>query len=69
MKLFPADITQVLEFEKVLTEVAKYCDSKPGADRVQKVRPLDKFDEVKKMLMQTKEMSLLLQFEEHLPHD
>lgn len=69
MKLFPADITQVLEFEKVLTEVAKYCDSKPGADRVQKVRPLDKFDEVKKMLMQTKEMSLLLQFEEHFPHD
>lgn len=69
VKLFPADITQVLEFEKVLSEVAKYCDSKPGADRVEKVRPLDKFEEVKKMLMQTREMRFLLQFEENFPHD
>ena len=69
MKLFPADITQVLEFEKVLSEVAKYCDSKPGADRVHKVRPLDKYEEVKKMLFQTREMTQLLQYEDNFPHD
>jgi len=69
VKLFPGDITQVIEFDKVLGEVLKYCDSELGADRVQKVRPLDKFDEVKKILLQTREMSVLLQFEEHFPHD
>lgn len=69
MKLFPADITQVLEFEKVLNEVAKYCDSLLGTDRVHKVRPLDKFEEVQKILLQTQEMSILLQFEDQFPHD
>lgn len=69
MKVFPADIPQVLEFEKVLAEVARYCDSSLGADRVAKVRPLDKFDEVKKMLLQTREMVHLLQYAQGFPHD
>ena len=69
MKLFPADIPQVLEFEKVMQAVARYCDSALGQDRVQKVRPLDTYDEVKKILLQTKEMTLLLQYEQHFPHD
>ena len=69
MKLFPADITQVLEFEKVLAEVAKYCDSTLGSDRVAKVRPMWKYEEIKKILQQTHEMSLLLQFEDNFPHD
>ncbi|HMZ89531.1 MAG TPA: Smr/MutS family protein [Chitinophagales bacterium] len=69
MRIFPADIPQVLEFEKVLHEVARYCDSSPGADRVARVRPLDKFDEVKKMLLQTREMTHLLQYAQGFPHD
>ena len=69
LKLFPADITQVLEFEKVLAEVAKYCDSALGADRVAKVRPMWKYDEIKKLLQQTNEMNLLLQYEDNFPHD
>ena len=69
MKLFPADIPQVLEFDKVLQAVAQYCDSPLGQDRVQKVRPLDTFDEIKKILQQTREMTMLLQNEQQFPHD
>lgn len=69
MRVFPQDIAAVLEFEKVLAEVGKYCDSRLGTDRVQKVRPIDTFTEVRKILLQTKEMTHLLQFEQHFPHD
>ncbi|MFI5171976.1 MAG: endonuclease MutS2 [Chitinophagales bacterium] len=69
MQLFPPDITQTIEFDKILAEVNKHCDSKLGTDRVQKVRPLDKYEEIKKILQQTKEMTLLLQFEDNFPHD
>ena len=69
LKLFPADITHVLEFEKVLAEVAKYCDSALGSDRVVKVRPMWKYEEIRKLLQQTNEMSLLLQYEDNFPHD
>ncbi len=69
MRIFPADTLQLLEFDKVLSEVAKYCDSRPGLDRVEKVRPLDRFEEVQKMLKQTKEMSQVLIVEDKFPHD
>lgn len=69
MRIFPADTIQLLEFDKVLAEVASYCDSLPGLERVQKVRPLDKFDEVQKMLNQTKEMLQILIMEDKFPHD
>ena len=69
MKLFPSDIAVTLEADKVLAEIAKYCDSQPGADRVAKVRPMEKHDEIRKMLFQTREMVQLLQFEDTFPHD
>ena len=69
VRIFPDDTLQLLEFDKVLAEVAKYCDSRPGLDRVEKVRPLDRFEEVNKMLKQTKEMSQVLILEDKFPHD
>lgn len=69
MRSYPQDIAHILEFDKVLQEVARYCDSSLGTDRVQKVRPLDTYVEVKKILLQTREMTHLLQFAQQFPHD
>ena len=52
-----------------MAEVAKYCDSALGSDRVVKVRPMWKYEEIRKLLQQTNEMSLLLQYEDNFPHD
>ncbi|MBC8047866.1 MAG: Smr/MutS family protein, partial [Fimbriimonadaceae bacterium] len=67
MKLFPQDILSAFEFDKVLAEVEKRCESIMGTDRVQKVRPMDKYEEIVKILQQTKEMVQVLTLEDKFP--
>ena len=69
MRIFPDDTLQLLEFDKVISEVAKHCESTLGLDRVQKVRPLDREEEIVKLLQQTKEMTQVLVFEDKFPEE
>ena len=39
MKVFPADLLQQLELDKVLAEVERRCISRPGKDRVGLISP------------------------------
>lgn len=67
MKLFPKDILTAFEFDKVLDETRRFCESPMGSDRLLKVKPLDNYDEVVRLLKQTMEMRSILVMEDGFP--
>lgn len=69
MKLYPQDILTAFEFDKVLAEISNRCESPMAIDFVKKVRPMDKFEEVVKLLKQTKEMTTILTSDDKFPSD
>lgn len=69
LHLFPNDILHTMEFDKVLHEIASHCETAHGLERVQKIKPLSRYDEIVKLLSQSDEMKHILQFEDKLPEE
>jgi DNA mismatch repair protein MutS2 len=67
MKVFPADLLQQLELDKVLAEVERRCISRPGKDRVGLIKPVSKTTEIRKLLSQTAEMMRVETVEDKFP--
>ncbi|HCK21736.1 MAG TPA: hypothetical protein DHW15_06120, partial [Bacteroidetes bacterium] len=61
------DLSEQLEFNKVLTEVSKRCSSAQGKERVDLIRPVSKATEVRKLLQQTHEMMRIEMQEDNFP--
>ncbi len=67
MRLFPDDLSEQLEFTKVLAEISKRCSSVQGRERVDLIRPVSKATEVRKLLQQTAEMMRIEMQEDNFP--
>lgn len=67
MKLFPQDILNAFEFEKILDEIASRCQSAAGHERAKRIKPLYKYSKILKLLKQTHEMSIILIHEDKFP--
>jgi len=65
--LFPNDILNTLEFDKVLRSIAAYCETAHGLERVNAIKPLDRHAEIVKHLSQAYEMKQILQLEDKFP--
>lgn len=58
--LYPKEIYEKLEFDKILNLVEEACQSPLGLERVKNIKYLTKHDEVEKQLRQVYEFTLLL---------
>ena len=68
MNLFPEELSEQLEFDKVLAEISRRCSSQPGKDRIALIRPMSKATEVRKLLAQTSEMMRIEVQEDKFPY-
>lgn len=69
MKLFPQDLLATFEYDKILSEISGRCESVMAVEFVQRVRPMEKPEEINKLLRQTKEMTLVLTLEDKYPQE
>lgn len=67
--LFPDDILSTLEFDKVLQTISGFCETAHGLERVKKIRPQSRFEEIQKLLAQAEEMKQILLFDDKLPEE
>ncbi len=67
MKVFPANIPEVFEFDKLLLEVQKHCISKMGKAYIKNVRLLNNRDKIDTLLQQTHEFKSIVANGESFP--
>ncbi|MEQ1734205.1 MAG: DNA mismatch repair protein MutS, partial [Bacteroidia bacterium] len=67
MKVFPPNIPEVFEFDKLLTEIQKHCISKMGKAYIKNVRLLNNRDKIDLLLQQTHEFKNIVSNGEAFP--
>jgi DNA mismatch repair protein MutS2 len=67
LKVFPPNIPEVFEFDKLLTEIQKHCISKMGKAYIKNVRLLNNRDKIDLLLQQTHEFKNIVSNGEAFP--
>jgi DNA mismatch repair protein MutS2 len=67
LKVFPANIPEVFEFDKILLEIQKHCISKMGKAYIKNVRLLNNCDKINTLLQQTHEFKSIVTNGEAFP--